>query len=79
MNLNTISLPWWARPTNKKHGWFFSGEVSVNRSKLNTESLGVRDTQTRQESTPCCHSYFWLNNDAHLQSLASLAQKARDR
>jgi hypothetical protein len=51
----------------------------VNRSKLNTESLGVRDTETRQESTPCCHSYFWLNNDAHLQSLASLAQKARDR
>jgi hypothetical protein len=38
----------------------------------------VRDTQTRQESTPCCHSYFWLNNDAHLQSLASLAQKARE-
>jgi len=24
----------------------------VNRSKLNTESLGVRDTQTGQESTP---------------------------
>lgn len=29
--------------------------------------MGVKDTQTRQESTPCCHSYFWLNNDAHLQ------------